>query len=155
MTKTLISAVLAAILAVTSLTAAPARAGNDEVGAFILGATTLFLLGHVLSDHDDRVRGRYRYEFRYGDPYPDRRYRDDRYYREPRLKPRYRSLPSVCLRTAETYRHGTIRFFGERCLERHARFVPDVCRQFVRGPRGGKRAIYRAGCLRRHGYRFN
>lgn len=57
MSKRFLATVLAASIALTSFAAAPARADSGEVGRFLLGAGTLFIIGSALSN-SDRNRGR-------------------------------------------------------------------------------------------------
>ena len=148
--KKWIAAALAACLAVS----APAQADHRDDGAlaaaFVFGVATLLLLDEALDeDHGDRrERGRVTRRL----DRHDETYRDD-HWRERRHR-RVRNLPSACLGTYQTRRHGEIRIVGERCLRRNASLLPHVCRSVVTGPRGGNRAIYRVGCLRDNGYRF-
>ena len=82
MTKTFLASVLAATLAVTSLTTAPANAGDRKnFGKFLLGAGTVLIIGgaiaqadrhrgprvHVQRSHPPRYRNHYKpYRKHYG-----------------------------------------------------------------------------------------
>ena len=143
MTRTLIATFLAATMAVTSLSATPARAADSgEIGRFLLGAGTLFIIGSALSN-----RNKHRPEVHRVHPHPHRDYR-------PRVHRKF--VPGACFRRFET-RHGVIRGFGVRCLRSnmhnfHA--LPGGCRVRVYVPNIGKHNIYRASCLRNNGWRM-
>ena len=146
-----IGAALAACLAAASPAQADHRNDGALAAAFVFGVATLLLLDEALEDDrgDRREPGRVT---RRRDWHHET-YRED----NRRLRPHRRrglALPSACLGTYETRRHGEIRIVGERCLRRNASLLPHVCRSIVTGPRGGDRAIYRVGCLRDNGYRF-
>ena len=145
MTRTLIASILAATMAVTSFSASPVHAGNnDDFAKFLLGDGTLFIIGSALSN-----RNKHRPHVQRVHPYPDSDYN----YR-PRV--RRNIVPGACFRRFET-RHGVIRGFGVRCLRSnmhnfHA--LPGGCRVRVYVPNIGKHNIYRARCLRNNGWRM-
>lgn len=153
MSRTFIASVLAASLAVTSFTAAPAAAGNDNLEKFLLGAGTLLIIGSALSDHDGKVivkdtRQKTAHDYGYG---------QKKKYKKKKRKIS-KVLPRYCLRRIET-RHGPVRMFGARCLQRnyrHADWLPRECMTRVKTRRHGERVVrrgYKPRCLRHYGYR--
>ncbi len=143
MTKTLIASILAATMVVTSFSATPVRAGdNEDLARFLFGAGALFIIGSALSN-----RNKDRYEVQRVHPYHDRDF-----HRPVRRK----FVPSACFRRFET-RHGMIRGFPVRCLRNnmnnfHA--LPGGCRVRVHVPNVGPRNLFRARCLRHNGWRM-
>jgi len=136
MTRHLIGAVLAASLALTNFTAAPARAADTgEIGRFLLGAGALFIIGSALSNNSSG------HVERRSPPRPG-------VHPHPR-----RVLPGYCVTHVRTH-NGPRRVLGRHCLRRHAGFVPNVCRWVVHG-HNGSRVVYGARCLTRHGYRIH
>ncbi len=103
MTKRLIATILAASLALTSLAATPARAADSgEIGRFLLGAGTLFIIGSALSNNN-------------GNTHVTRRYDDhDRYYRTQH----YNQLPRECARTIRG-KHGHKTVYSAKCLRKY------------------------------------
>ena len=154
MTRTFIASILAATMAVTSLSAPPVHAGdNDDFARFLLGAGTLFIIGSALSN-----RNKHRPEVHRVHPYHDQDYRP-RVRRDYDYRPRvrYNYVPGACFRHFETY-HGVIRGFGARCLRNrmhnfHA--LPAVCRVRVRSLHGGHRNIFKSRCLRHRGWHIS
>ena len=142
MTKTLLASFLAATMAFTSLSATPARAADSgEIGRFLLGAGTLFIIGSALSN-----RNKHRPEVHRVHPNPDRDYR-------PRVHRKY--VPGSCFRRFET-RHGVIRGYPVRCLRNNMRnfhALPGGCRVRLHVPNVGPRNLFRARCLRNNGWR--
>jgi len=153
MSRKFIATILAASIAVTSLSARPAAALTDEqLGALLFGGIALAVIGKAASK-------------RRSEPEivtPPRR--DDRYYPHPPRHrdvqpPRYRAdrklLPANCLRTFDQ-RRGQVRMFGARCLQRDFRYsnrLPNACRISARTTRGVRHGYTPHG-LRRHGYRM-
>jgi hypothetical protein len=135
MARRLLSTVLAASLALTSVSTVPAQAADqEEIARFILGASALFLIGRSLEDNNDRRQ-------------TVRRTVD------PRPQINRKALPSDCLRRART-NDGPRRFFGKRCLKNQYRYtasLPDRCERLFR-TNNGKRRGYAANCLRKRGY---
>ncbi len=145
MTRTLIATFLAATMAVTSLSATPARAADSgEIGRFLLGAGTLFIIGSALSN-----RNKHRPQVHRVHPYPDQDY-----VHRPRVHRKF--VPGACFRRFETY-NGVIRGFGVRCLRNNMRnfhALPGGCRTRVHVPHVGHRNLFRARCLRNNGWRM-
>ena len=144
MHRKFIAIVIAATVAVTTLaaSAAPARAGGDDLAKILAGVAAVAIIGKVVKDQRDEKRE------------VSRR----RPHVEPRPLPRRvqrRSLPRRCFRAVET-RYGTARMFGKRCLQRHYRHVdslPRACAQRIWTPNGVRRG-FEPSCLRQHGYRM-
>jgi len=131
--KTLTAGVLAASLALTSLTPTRANAWSDEEVA--VGVITLLLLGAAI--HNNRNQ----------ETDPSRRVTRD-----------WRVLPVDCLRNATRRNGNTIRYFGQRCLNNsyaHASRLPSRCHVRFRNANDQRRRGYRADCLRSEGFRTN
>ena len=156
MHRTFITSVVAAAIAITGLSATPARAADgSDVARFLAGLAALAIVGAAIResrDRDKQVVSRRDVPFA---PPP-------RQYHQGKLKPRplppglarRAVLPGQCLRSFDA-RHGQARLFGQRCLEknyRHAGSLPQICAQRIRTKRG-PRYGYDPRCLRQHGYR--
>ena len=144
MSKRMITAVLAASIAFTSLSVTPVRAADSgEIGRFLLGAGTLFIIGSAISNNN-RNRG-------------SDTVTTTRRHTEPthRVKPRRKVVPSACLRH-NRFDNGPRKFFGQRCLNnnmRNAGRLPNQCRRTIWTNRG-QRNVFAARCLRRNGWTF-
>jgi len=134
--KTLTAGILAASLAVTSLTPTSATAGISDEDA-IAGILTLLLLGaaiHNSRDNDTAVA-----------PQP-----------QPRVDRGWRVLPASCIRNVNRRNGNTIRIFGQRCLNNnyaHVARLPEACHVRVRNENGQRRQGFRVRCLRNQGFR--
>lgn len=151
-----IAIVVTSAIAITGFSAAPARAGQDDVNKALAALAGLAVLGVVIHNvrEDDKKSKPRVIDRRYG---PDDRFREEvRRGEKPRPLPRRANrklLPQQCLRSVET-REGRMHVFGQRCLERNYRFadsLPRKCEQKFRTDRG-KRMGYGARCLSRRGY---
>ncbi len=166
----LIGTFTAVAIALTTVSAAPAYAGNDRdkrnarALATILG---IAIVGKIIHDNkkdrDKKVvrksnrsthsQGHQRVQ-RHG----QRTYGKTNRHVQPRPLPRRvdrKLLPQNCFRSFNT-RRGQVHMFGRRCLEQNFRFannLPRDCAQRVRTDRG-VRAGFDARCLRRNGYRL-
>lgn len=136
-----IGTIAAAAIALTGFTAAPARAGDDEVGAALAALLGLAIVGAVIHE---KKKDRKRHSVHtpvHPQPIPHRVNR--------------KLLPQQCLRSFNTDR-GHRRMFGQRCLNNHYRHVnslPHTCHREVYTDRGWRRG-YAARCLNRHGYQM-
>lgn len=145
MHRRFIALIVGAAIAVTALSAAPARADSDDIARFIAGIAALAIIGAAIEDARD-------------DPAPVvRRQVNPRHYSvAPRpVPPRVsrKVLPGECLRNVRT-RDGEARVFTQRCLNnnyRHASQLPRACARQFRTDRG-VRWGYRPRCLRDRGY---
>ncbi len=163
MSRRFIMTVLAAAVAFTGFTAAPARATDNDALLRTLGiGTTLLIVGAAIKnardDDRDRKKEKSRYEERdrrpvYNNGWQDRGRNDDRRRHDDRGRGFARGpspLPSSCL--IQTRRGENV--FGARCLQQRydqSRRLPDNCRITMR-TRYGNEAAYDARCLRRGGY---
>ncbi len=145
MTKRFLATILAASLALTSVAATPARAADaGEIGRFLLGAGTLFIIGSAISNSDRRYRD--------SDRHVTRRHHHDTHVR---VKPRRKVVPVGCVRV-NRWDNGPRRFVGKRCVRNnmhHAGRLPGRCLRTIWTPRG-QRTVYGARCLRNSGWVF-
>jgi len=143
MTKRFLATLLAATIALTSVSAAPAIAGDrDKLGKFLLGAGALIIIGSAISNKN---------RHRDSDHVVTRRHVEPTH----RVKPRRKVVPSACLRVNRSD-HGPRRYFGRRCLNNnmhHAGRLPGSCIRQV-WTRNGHRSVYGARCLRNNGWVF-
>lgn len=140
MPRQFIASLAAAAIALTTLSAAPAVAGDRNLERFVIGAGTLLLLSEI-NKHNKAEQATHRHHGKKrGGP--------------RRLAP----LPRYCLTTVRKRGH-KVRMFGARCLRnnyRHAGYLPRQCRiQVASWHKGHKihRTGYRPQCLRRAGFR--
>lgn len=137
MKKQIIASTLAAAVALTSFTAAPARA-NDEVLKIIAIGTAIYLVGTALNDAQKQ-------QAHASTSRPRTHHRKKRHVRK--------ILPDRC--EVHVWHRGKYRdFYKRRCTENNVRrpdLLPQACLTRVYFPRGW-RSAYRAGCLRRHGW---
>lgn len=161
----LLSATLAAALALTPVTVTPSQAADaEDIVGVLAGIATIAILSRALDDDRSGSSTRSRATAAKHD---DRRWYDDRdgYWvrdgRTWRFVPRHdrrhasrKTLPEACLFTFETDR-GNYRAFGENCLKNRmrdkARYLPRECERTIR-TRRGNRDIYMARCLSREGW---
>lgn len=131
-----IAAVLAAAVAVTGMTAAPARADNDAAKV-IAGVAALAVLGAAMSDarHRDRPKVIYRSPPAYGH---NKHYTKQRHHK---ARDRYERRDNRWNR--HNNRGGVVPHARGRVALPHACIVRNT----------GGRAVYSARCLERYGYR--
>jgi hypothetical protein len=134
--RPLIALGLVAGLAFSPLSTAPAKAGNDEMAAFLTALTAMIIIGSVLDD-----------DHRYGSGYTQYGY-----WNSPM------ALPESCLKTFRT-RDGYEAYFSKRCLRNsysNWRSLPERCEVSlkIRDEWGDGRRItvYKPRCLRRAGF---
>lgn len=141
-----IAIVLAAALAITGVSSAPAQAGND-VGKVVAGLAVLGILGAALHEHNTRDRHRESvtrpHHPRPGKPRP----------LPPRVG-RY-DLPAQCVKHFPNFKNGR-NLVARSCLNRnynHTRSLPQTCKvTFWNGRKN--RTAYNPRCLNQHGYRL-
>ncbi|KMW59166.1 hypothetical protein AIOL_004147 [Candidatus Rhodobacter oscarellae] len=136
MTKRLLVTILAASMALTSVSTAPARAADSgELGRFLLGAGALVIIGSALSNQNKR--------------------RHTQYTTVTPTHPR-KVVPSFCMRQSR-FDDGPRRFFGKRCLRNNMRkdfhALPGHCQRTIRTHNGNRR-VFGARCLRKNGWVF-
>ena len=166
MSRKFIAAVLAVSTTIAAFTAAPARAGNEEDIARILGAAaTIFIIGKAIqnSRDDDRSDDRGdRQKNSYGDSFRHvNKFKDPQNYHKPvpQVIPRHARpydgkapLPEQCVRRISGGKPN--RVVMENCLERNyrsARELPRACKMVVATNRG-KTNAYALPCLKQRGY---
>jgi hypothetical protein len=143
-----IAFVLAASIAITGLSAAPARA-NDDVAKLLAGLAVLGILGVAINKERHKSRTVTRRA-----PEPDVTPLHPRPRPLPRRVARY-DLPGKCLRYFPAFRNGRD-LVGQRCLRnnyRHVNALPQQCRVTFWNGRHNKTA-FKPRCLRRNGYRI-
>ena len=137
MMKTLTAGVLAATLALTSLTPTTARAGMSEEDA-IAGLLTLLFIGAAI------------HHSRNNDPAP---------VPVPPVETQsWRDLPEQCQRRMTRRNGNRINFFAQRCLinnYEHMDRLPERCHVRFRTEGGQRRQGYRTRCLSNEGFRTN
>lgn len=139
-----IGIIAAAAIAITGFTAAPARAGDDEVGAALAALLGLAIVGAVIHEKKKDKKKRHTVHTPV----------------HPKPKPlpkrvNRKLLPAHCLRSFHTDQ-GKRRLFGQRCLHKHYRHVdslPYRCHREVYTDRGWRQG-YGARCLNRHGFQL-
>jgi hypothetical protein len=159
LTRPALAASLAASLALTPITAAPARAGNDLAGGIAAASFFALLTAGLLSS--SAASGST--QSAHPQPAPDRGWRspdhDDssRYgsHNDWHSSDRRKLLPSQC---SFTLKHGSDRgtYFDRTCLVRNFDYwgyLPERCEEKVSAPGRFRSSAYEAGCLRRYGYR--
>ncbi len=166
MSRKFIAAVLAASIAVTGFSSAPAKAASeDDIAGILAGVAGLIIIGQLLDDDDDdepRVSRRhthidngYWYRGDHRHPGHIRRDTDRRTVVTPRRdRPSRVDLPRSCRKKVRT-QSGEVRLYTRGCLRnnyRNAASLPRSCmRRFQ--TRNGAFEGYYAKCLRQHGYR--
>ncbi len=161
MGRRFITVILAASLAVTSFTAAPARAGNEDIVKFLAGATALIIVGKALQarekdDRNDKVTRRYDHRKDFDRYDRDRRkVHNPRYGRHKQARRGHRGvMPEACRVRVRGTNDRRFTGYGYRCIQKYprlARSIPGRCVTATRQHRG-PRFVYSARCLRRAGY---
>ena len=130
-----IATILAASVAVTGLTAAPARAGNDDIAKVLLGATALVVIGSAIAQGSERNRPViYRNAPRPKGVTHNHRYKAPVRHRNTYAPARHRHVHGHAPRRAQHSRHRVV--------------LPKACRI----SNSGRRTVYSARCLERRGY---
>ena len=150
-----IGMVLAASVAVTGFSAAPARA-DDDFGKFLAGIAAIAIIGAAIeSSRDDDVRVIRKNTVRVV-PGHNHNYNKHKHNNVRPLPSHVKkfNLPAQCLRKFPG-RHGQ-RILGRHCLTnnyRHVSSLPSACRVAVDRGRS-QRVGYEMLCLRERGYRL-
>lgn len=154
-------AVIASLaIAITGFSAAPARAGSDELGTALAVILGLAVVGTVINKRNDEKKARRQENRQQPRPHAGRRPPE---YVQPRPRPPHadrnvnrKLLPQKCLYNMRTENGRSIQAFGQRCLERNYRFtnsLPQRCSRRV-WTRNGAGFAYGARCLNRNGYQL-
>lgn len=153
MKRPLIALTLSATLALSSLTPAPAQAGNnDDVAKVIAGVAALIIIGKAIDDHNKRKQKKKKHKPqptpkppRHEQPRPPQDHWD--------LNRSQKRLPGYCLRHVST-QEGERRIYGKRCLRQnyyHADLLPRRCLRKLYTDRGIRKG-YAPRCLRKNGF---
>ena len=143
MSRKFISSVMIAAIAATGLSfsAAPARAGSDDLAKVLIGATALVIIGSAIAGKDKSSNNDY-HVTRPSKPKPVKVH-----------KARRKALTAACVRKHNTY-DGKVKVFGQRCLHKHYAYadsLPRHCKVRLSTYKGTKRG-YSIPCLREEGY---
>ena len=184
MYRKFIATILATAVAVTGLTAAPARAGDDDVLKLLAGVAAVAIIGTAIAKNRDRdrdddyvTRQNYDYgnrrdhrhgtrhhnhnHYNYGHKQRSRGFsRDNNHYAKPLPRRVQRKLlPERCRVQARTRKGENFSAFGGRCLQnnyQYANALPSQCAVNAKPRNGGKRRLmYGSRCLHDFGYRLN
>jgi len=151
-----IAAVAAIAIAVTGFSAAPARAGNDELATALAVILGLAVVGTAINKRNDEKKARQQTYRAQPKPRHAKPRKSDI---APRPLPRRVNrnlLPQRCLSSLTTARGRDIQGFGQRCLSRYYGFtnsLPEECARRVQTRRGYGIA-YGARCMSRNGYQL-
>lgn len=149
--QTMITPVVIAALAVTGLSAAPAKAENSDLAKLLIGLGAVAVIASAI-DKNKKANAATVTTSRNGQVYDthDWQRRDDR--------PSYRmshALPANCLRTYDA-RHGTRELFSGSCLDRvnyRLAELPRACGIPVVERNRKRDTAYAPQCLARYGFR--
>ena len=140
MTRKLTASVLALSLVFSGVTVAPANAGNnDDVGRFIAGAITLFIIGKALEQSNRRPAVS----------------RAPSHTPQPQRPAFNGYVPNECFFTMRTPQ-GRRGVYGKVCVEEvmyRPERLPAVCLDRVPVRYGRKALVYDAQCLRGRGFK--
>lgn len=153
MSRKFITTIVAAAIAVTTISATPAfadghRTRDDQLGALLLGAAAIFVIGKAINDRKKRENKAQVTTRNVAPQYTPQ-------HSEPPRATRKSVLPAYCVRNLNTA-DGRQRVVGLLCLERNYGNVDHLPRNCLRGveTRNGQRWGYAPRCLRRNGYRI-
>lgn len=138
MSRKFIAAIVAGAIAVTGMTSAPAKADNDRLQRFLLGATALVIIGTAVSKnkrdrHVTEPRHRHSQYWHHNSHRHHRSVAPHRHARPHRI-----SLPGRCLHRHRTDR-GRVTIYGRHCLRAngvHLSNLPRHCKRTVHAYRG-------------------
>ena len=140
--RTFISAVAGISFVIAGFSAAPARAGDEDVARALAAILGIAIIGAAINDarKDNDAKPVVRH------------------YPRPRPLPKQvnrRVLPENCFRAYSDTRGGRVAAFSPHCLNQryaYASNLPRTCLRQAFTPRGW-RNVYGAKCLRNKGYR--
>ncbi|SEQ00889.1 hypothetical protein [Thalassovita taeanensis] len=154
MSRKFIATILAASLAITGFSTAPAQAGNDDLAKFLAGAAALVIIGSAIDDNKNRkvVTRRYDDNRYYGTTNQHQHRYQHQYERRSAPLPRYddKRYNDRGRNQAKSRDHRPSGANDRHAARTHprARALPEQCRLPGRG-----KAAYSAKCLNRYGYR--
>lgn len=157
MSRKFIASILAASIAVTGFSAAPARADNNDLARFLAGATALVIISRALDNDNHSKKRSSTHYYHYDDNrHGNRNYGHGNGGHHNTKVDRPKRLPPGCLTRVNTG-NGSRQVFGEACLNVHYNHVaslPRSCRTHSAGPNSNApRRGYDATCLFDRGYR--
>ncbi len=152
MTKKLMATVLAASIALTSFTAAPAMAKPSDGVRVLQGLAALYIISRVIKDSKDHRRPEATPRGYDRDSTETSQRRHNQWGQPTRPRRHTIKLPNQCMKTFYT-RRGETRAYGAHCVSKHAPrlSLPQQCKRRISTDRG-RRNVYGPNCLRQHGY---
>lgn len=157
--RSFIAAISALAIAITGFSAAPARAGDDDVAKALAVILGLAVVGTVINKRNDDKKARQQVHTQHQSHKSHKVHKPRHDYVKPRPLPRKvdrRLLPQHCLYNLRTDRGHPIQAFGHNCLSRSYSFtnsLPNHCAQRVQ-TRHGYGYAYGAHCLSKQGYQL-
>jgi hypothetical protein len=134
-----IATVAALAIAITGISAAPARAGDNEVAAAIAVLLGLAVVGTVINKRND-----------------DKKTRQHAYTPRPHVTPNHVAPRDNHIAPRPLPREVNRKLLPQRCLNRHYQFsdsLPQQCGRRVWSDRGAGYG-FAARCLNKHGYQL-
>lgn len=153
-----IATIAALAVAITGFSAAPARAGDDDVAKALAVILGLAVVGTAINKRKDDRKARQHVPQHQPRAHP-RTVQPKHNHVQPRPLPRHvnrKLLPQQCLFNLRTVRGRDIQAFGQRCLQQNYQFtnsLPQQCSRAVQTRRGTGYA-YGARCLNQQGYQL-
>lgn len=165
MYRRFIAIVLATAVAITGLTAAPARADNDDLLKILGGVAAIAIIGAAIKNSRDKDKvsrnAPYYGQRRHKDHHKHQRHtHNDHRYDNHGARPlpnrvKRKLLPASCRVTARRYGEW-FPAYSNRCLEqkyRHTNALPGNCAVKARVQHNNKRRlVFGSRCLGRHGF---
>ena len=153
-----IATIAAVAIAITGFSAAPARAGDDDLAKALAVILGLAVVGTAINKRNDDKKARQHAPVHKPRVEPHR-VQPRHGHIQPRPLPRHvnrKLLPQRCLFNLQTERGRNIQGFGQRCLNRHYQYtnaLPQQCTRRV-WTRNGWGYAYGARCLDKFGYQL-
>ena len=155
MIKKSFTAMLAAAVAVSTMTAQPAMADRENLAKIVTGLAAIGIIGAAIatskSDRGHVTRGQPRYRSN-GHVQPEY---NNHYVKPAPKRVNRKALPRGCRVSAQTH-YGLMRGYSKHCLNRnynHVHSLPNDCAYKARGSQGYyDRVLYQGSCLRKYGY---
>lgn len=149
--RSFIATVAAVAIAITGISAVPARADDRDVAKALAIVLGLAVVGTAISKRNDDKKAHKKVYTQKAQPRVHKRHAKPTHRRVNR-----KLLPQQCLHNLRTDRGKSIQAFGQRCLSRNYAFtdsLPRQCERRVR-TRNGAGYAYGARCLDRQGYQL-
>ncbi len=146
--RTLITPVVIAATTVAGLSAAPARAGNDDLAKLLIGLGAIAI---VATAAENNRKTSYSYSTTT---------RNNRIVTIPKSNKKYRkkvsyAVPADCLRTYDASRGKQRRLYSGHCLSKlpyRLADLPAACAYTIMGRHGARGKAYGPRCLTRNGF---